>query len=73
MVNIQMNSYILSDGKYVVRVGNSSRNTRACLVLELDKLVEVRPKTVEQLVNSNILSDVKVKTHGEEIIKNINS
>ena len=38
---------------------------------ELDKLVEVRPKTVEELVNSNILPDVKVKTHGEEIIKEI--
>lgn len=38
---------------------------------ELDKLVEVRPKSIEELVNSNILTDVKVKTHGEEIIKEI--
>ena len=39
---------------------------------ELDKLVEVRPKTIEELKNSNILSPVKIKTHGEQIINEIN-
>ena len=38
---------------------------------ELDKLVELRPKTLEELKNSNILPEIKVKTHGEEIIKEI--
>ena len=39
---------------------------------ELDKLVELRPKTIEELKNANILTAIKIKTHGEEIIKIIN-
>ena len=39
---------------------------------ELDKLVELRPKTIEELKNANILTTIKIKTHGEEIIKTIN-
>ena len=39
---------------------------------ELDKLVELRPKTIEELKNVNILTTIKIKTHGEEIIKVIN-
>ena len=39
---------------------------------ELDKLVEMRPKTIEELKNANILTTIKIKTHGEEIIKVIN-
>ncbi len=39
---------------------------------ELDKLIEVKPKTIEELRNSNILNPIKVKTHGGCIIKEIN-
>ena len=39
---------------------------------ELDKLVELRPKSVEELKEANILTTIKIKTHGEEIIKEIN-
>ena len=38
---------------------------------ELDKLVELRPKTVEELKNANILTPIKLKTHGEKIIDEI--
>ena len=38
---------------------------------ELDKLIEVRPKTIEELKNANILTPIKIKTHGEKIIKEI--
>ena len=38
---------------------------------ELDKLIEMKPKTIEELKNANILTPVKIKTHGEEIIKEI--
>ncbi|MBQ3298418.1 MAG: NERD domain-containing protein [Bacilli bacterium] len=38
---------------------------------ELDKLVELKPKTVDELKDLNILSPIKVKTHGEVIIKEI--
>jgi len=40
---------------------------------ELDKLVELRPKTIEELRNSNILTPIKVKTHGEKIVNLINN
>lgn len=39
---------------------------------ELDKLVIVRPKTMEGLKNSNVLTPIKVKTHGEAILEVIN-
>lgn len=35
---------------------------------ELDKLVELKPTSLEQLKSSNILTPVKIKTHGEQII-----
>lgn len=38
---------------------------------ELDKLVELRPKTVEELKNANILTPIKLKTHGEKILDEI--
>ncbi len=39
---------------------------------ELDKLVELKPKTIEDLNSLNILSPVKIKTHGNQIIDIIN-
>ena len=39
---------------------------------ELEKLLELRPKTIEELKNSNILTLVKIKTHGIHIIEEIN-
>lgn len=39
---------------------------------ELEKLIEAKPKTVEELKSLNILSSVKIKTHGEEIVTEIN-
>ena len=39
---------------------------------ELDKIVELRPKTLEELKNLNILTPVKIKTHGEKIVEVIN-
>ena len=39
---------------------------------ELDKLVEIRPKTIEELKKANILTPVKIQTHGASIIEEIN-
>ncbi len=36
---------------------------------ELDKLLVAMPKNRQELINSNILSDVKIKMHGDEILK----
>lgn len=39
---------------------------------ELDKLVELRPKSIEELKNANILTPIKIKVHGEKILEEIN-
>lgn len=39
---------------------------------ELDELIELKPKTIEELKSSKILSSVKLKTHGVQIIDIIN-
>ena len=39
---------------------------------ELDKIMELMPKTKQELEDGKILSDVKLKLHGNEIIKIIN-
>lgn len=36
--------------------------------IELEELIEVKPKTVEELRKSNILSEIKIRTHGKEIV-----
>lgn len=40
--------------------------------IELEKLVELKPPTIDELKKLNILSPVKIKTHGEYIINEIN-
>lgn len=40
--------------------------------IELKKLVEIRPNTIENLRKANILPEVKIRTHGEYIIAEIN-
>ena len=40
---------------------------------ELDKLLELMPKTIEELKKANILSPVKIKVHGKYIINTINN
>lgn len=57
------------------KVRTSEMNIPAYYVFtndELDKLVELRPKTIEKLKNANILSPIKIKTHGKIIIEEIN-
>lgn len=39
---------------------------------ELDKLIELRPKTLEELKSANVLAPIKIKTHGELIVQVIN-
>ena len=39
---------------------------------ELEKLLNLSPKTIEELKETKILSNIKVKTHGKEIIEIIN-
>lgn len=36
---------------------------------ELDKLLEIKPITIEELRKSKILPDIKINSHGKEIIK----
>lgn len=39
---------------------------------ELDKILEIRPQNITELKNANILTPIKLKTHGEVIINEIN-
>lgn len=39
---------------------------------ELEKILELMPKTKDELIKANILTDVKVKLHGDEIIGILN-
>lgn len=39
---------------------------------ELEELIEVKPKTIEELRKSNILSEIKIRTHGNEIVNIFN-
>lgn len=39
---------------------------------ELDSLVQLKPKTITELKDKNILTPIKIKTHGEAIINEIN-
>lgn len=39
---------------------------------ELDKIVEIMPKSIEELRDTKILTDVKINSHGKEIIDIIN-
>ena len=40
---------------------------------ELDKIIELKPSSLEELKKLNILNPVKIKTHGEQIINEINN
>lgn len=40
--------------------------------IELEKIVELKPSSIDELKKLNILSPVKIKTHGEYIINEIN-
>ena len=40
---------------------------------ELDKLVNIKPKTIEELKKANILTAIKIKMHGNNIINIINN
>ena len=40
--------------------------------VELEKLLELKPSSIDELKKLNILSPVKIKTHGESIINEIN-
>ena len=39
---------------------------------ELEELLKIMPKTIEDLKNSKILTQIKIKTHGEHIINILN-
>ena len=39
---------------------------------ELDKLVEQTPKTLDELKESKILTEIKIQVHGQAIINEIN-
>ena len=40
---------------------------------ELEKILKTKPQSIEELKNANILAEIKIKTHGKQIIEIINN
>lgn len=74
-LNIQINDDLEDRLVELRKTRSSEMNIPAYFVYtndELDKLVELRPKTIDELKKANILTLIKIKTHGEAIIEEIN-
>ena len=74
-LNIQVNDGLKDRLIELRKTRSNEMNIPAYYVFtndELDKLVELRPKSIEELKNANIISPVKIKTHGKIIIDEIN-
>mgnify|MGYP004655923349 CR=1 FL=1 len=74
-LNIQINDDLKDRLVELRKTRSSEMNIPAYFVYtndELDKLVELRPKTIDELKKANILTLIKIKTHGEAIIEEIN-
>ncbi|WP_455616952.1 glycoside hydrolase family 3 N-terminal domain-containing protein [Eisenbergiella sp.] len=54
-------SYIMEKGEYILRIGNSSRNTRICGITVLDQDVVIR--RVKNICNCNKVAELKPKWH----------
>lgn len=58
------------------RVTSTEKNIPAYYIFnndELEKLVKYRPKNITELKNLKILSDIKIKIHGQKIVEIINN
>ena len=74
-LNIQVNDGLKDRLIELRKTRSNEMNIPAYYVFtndELDKLIEIRPKSIEELKNANIISPVKIKTHGEKIIEELN-
>lgn len=63
------NTYILDSGKYIVRIGNSSTNTHACFILELDELINI--KKVKSIIDKPNFKDDIYNNYVDEDLSNI--
>ncbi|MCR5462461.1 MAG: glycoside hydrolase family 3 C-terminal domain-containing protein [bacterium] len=64
-------TYILDSGKYIVRVGNSSTNTKPCLVLLLDEVKEL--KKVKPLIDKPKFMDEVYQEFNDENLSGIDT
>ena len=63
------NTYILDSGKYIVRIGNSSTNTHACFILELDEKIDI--KKVKSIIDKPNFKDDIYNNYVDEDLSNI--
>ena len=63
------NTYFLDSGKYIVRIGNSSTNTKAFLALELDEKVLI--KKVKSIISKPNFKDEIYNNFKDEDLSNI--
>ena len=74
-LNIQVNDGLKDRLIELRKTRSNEMNIPAYYVFtndELDKLVELRPKSIDELKSFNILTPVKIKMHGKIIIDEIN-
>lgn len=71
----QDNSYLEEELKLYRKEKSKKMNVPAYYIFtddEMNSLIISKPKTIEELKSSNILSSIKIKCHGEEIIQIFN-
>jgi len=62
-------SYVLNAGSYIVRIGNSSRNTTPCAVIEVPSTVTV--KKVKNQIGSPKFQDMKFHSKKKDNLKGV--
>jgi len=66
----QLQSYVLNAGNYIVRIGNSSRNTVPCAIIEVPSRVIV--KKVQNQLPSPSFQDLKLRSYKEDSKSSLN-
>ena len=76
LINNESNkTYLENELKAFRKEKSKSMNVPAYYVFtdeEMNNLLTIMPKTIEELKEKRILSDIKIKCHGEEIIRILN-
>ena len=71
-LNIQVNDGLKDRLIELRKTRSNEMNIPAYYVFtndELEQLIKLKPKTIEDLKNSKIISEIKIKTHGKQIIE----
>ena len=65
------NCYLNLDFGYLNSIERRKKMKEIITYEELDKIVELKPKSIEELKKLNILIPIKIKVHGECLVNEI--